>query len=176
MGKVVFFRSPFDSSKISEKEFSGTIEEALIYWRIEKESLCVTINGKTPEECDLKYVIQENDLIEIRRLVHGGSSRRKGALGTALQVIGLIVVTLASGGTLTGAYWTYVGIGLGIAGGALQARAARMALKEAQNIDQQDIDVAANNFSVNSATNENRPLKTLPLPMGSIYFAPDYNA
>lgn len=173
MGKVRHYLSALDESVYKDFEYDCSIGDALKGINIENESLCVVINGECPDDCDLSYIIRKDDLIEIRKLVHGHSSKSKSNLALIIQIVALVAVTVLSMGTATS---IAILLASGIAAGALNARAAKLALKEAGTVSDQDIDVATNNFSANSASNENRPLKNLPLPMGSIFFAPDYNA
>lgn len=176
MGKIIYFISPLDSSKKKIIESDESVLKILQDFKIEKESLSLTLNGETPDEFDIHYVMQDGDVLEIRRIVHGNSSKGKSNLANIIQIVALIAATVLSFGNTSPLLIAAIAAGGGIAAGALNARAAKLALKEAGNLDSETVEVATNSFSLSQATNDVRPLKPVPLPMGSHVYAPDLHA
>lgn len=173
MAKIIFWRSAIDPTQREEfntdrTNLYGVLEDL----EIEKEPLSVILNGETPDEIPLDLELQKDDVLEIRRLVHGNSSSSKNTWANVLSIVSLVAATILTAG---GAAWWAVGVTLagGIASGALRYRAAKLALR-AGGQSQSEIDVDTNNFSLTTAQNEARPLQPLPVPMGSIRMAPDF--
>lgn len=171
MGKIIFNKSPIDSrDKISFETDLETILDVLRELNIDNEALAVRINGVSPDEIDLEYKIQENDLIEIARMVHGSSAGSKRTLAGILQIAAIAVSLFFTGNPYAG---LAIVSALGLAAGYLNAKAMKMRAGDIPDID--SIDINGNNFSISSASNEARQLSPMPLPMGSIRFAPDYH-
>ena len=96
MAKIVYFISPIDESKQREIISKGTLRFALKELGIENDPLCVIINGMTPENVDLDIILEDTDIVEIRRLVHGGGrAGNKSALATVVQIVALVAITVA---------------------------------------------------------------------------------
>ena len=174
MAKIVFWESPIDPTKRSSLNVKDkSIGQILSDLKIENESLSLLVNGECPEDIDLNYVVEDVDVIEIRRIVNGSNDAEgKNTLALVLQVASLVVATyLTAGGAL---YWaagvTLVG---GVASGALRYRASKILARQSAS-NKSETDVSTNNFSINAAGNEARPLQSLTLPMGSHRYAPDY--
>lgn len=173
MGKIRHYRSSLNPSDFTDQELSGPISSILKKLKIEKESLCVTINGETPDDCDLNYFVKSDDVIEIRSIVHGeGSSAQKSSLATIVQLAALIFVAASPAGWGALAL-AAVSVGGAIISGALNKRAMELALAEAGNLDKGDIDVSSNNYSLANSQNSARQLETMPIPMGSHRYSPD---
>lgn len=172
MARIVYFASPFDETKQKEMLSSGqTIEEILKHYEIEKLSLCVTINGNTPDDCDLNYVPSETDLVEIRKMVHGNSASSKQGLAAVVQIVAIIAATVLSGGTYA-PYAVAVLAAGSIISAALNKRAMEL-MQQTASGNGDEVSIEANSFSLATANNEARALAPLPLPMGSHRYAPD---
>lgn len=178
MAKIIYFLSPFDETKRKEFTSDKKVKDILIELEIEKESLCVTLNGETPEDFDLNYPAREWDVIEIRRLVAGeGSASQKRDLALIVQIAALVAITILSAGSATPYTGTQIAILIGstLISGALMRRAAELAAFNSGQ-DVSDIDINANKYSLTNATNEARPLSPMPIIMGATRFAPDFQA
>lgn len=168
MGKVVYFIDPLNRSKVVHLESSARIEEILKDLKIEKHSLCVTINGVTPDECDLGYRIGEKDLVEIREMVHGNSASDKQTLATVIQIAALVAVSVFTMGAGTKAA---ILIASSLAAGALNKKA--MDMLAARDTETPEVKTETNSYSITNSTNSARPLEPMPVPMGSHRYAPD---
>lgn len=172
MARIVYFASPFDETKQKEMRTSGqTILDILKHYEIEKQSLCVTINGETPDDCDMAYVPTENDVVEIRKMVHGNSASSKRGLAAFVQIVAIIVATVLSQGTYAGYAVAVLAAG-SVISAALNKRAMEL-MQKGSGGQSDEVSVEANSFSLANSNNEARPLSPLPLPMGSHRFAPD---
>lgn len=169
MARIIYYPSSLNNRSV-DFESNKSIGQILYDLNISKLSLQISINGEIPDECDLDYLPKTNDVIIIKRPVFGNSPRSKQNLATIIQVIGVVVALIPGvGPALSIAILTATGV----AAGLLNARAAKLALEASQ---EDEINLETNNFSLNSASNESRPLKPMPLPIGSMMYAPDYNA
>lgn len=167
MALVTFFISPFDDSKKIEITSKGTLRYAMRELGIENDPVCVVINGMCPDEIDLETVLEDTDIVEIRHLVHGGGrSEDKSNLATVINIVALAVAIVYPPAAL------YVLVGSSLASGALNKWAADLAAAET-GTGRNEVDVKANNYSLNTAANQVRPLEPLPIPMGSHRMAPD---
>jgi len=175
MAKVIYFLSPFDKEKKLEVNSSDSIENILIGFNIQNQPLSISINGETPDDVDLSYIPSDEDLIEIRKPVNGNDSRSKSDLATIVQIATLVIITVLSGGSTSPWLISAIAVGGSLVAGALNKRA--MELMEqgsfASAAEMSDIETASNSYSVSGATNTARPLRTLPLVMGSHRMAPD---
>lgn len=170
MAQVTYFISPFDDSKLIEITSKGTLRYAMRELGIENDPVCVVINGMCPEEVDLDMVLDDTDVIEIRRLVNGGGdSETKSALATVVQIAALAVTFFVPAAA---PYTMYILAGATIVSGALNKWAADLAGADV-GTSKTEVDVKANNYSLNMATNQVRPLEPMPIPMGSHRMAPD---
>lgn len=173
MAKIIYFISPIDESKNKEIISKGTLRFALKELGIENDTLCVTINGMTPDELDLDLVLDDNDIVEVRRLVHGGGrAGNKSALATVVQIVALVALTVASGGGASPAILAAIAVGGAVAAGALNKWAADLLAAENATTES-EVSVSANSYSLKTATNQARPLKPIPVPIGSSRYAPD---
>lgn len=174
MAKVIFFVSPIDKSKAKEINASGkSIAEILKDLGISDESLAVVINGENPEDCDINYIIKENDLIEIHRVLEGGqSSSEKSGLADVISIAALV----ASAFTPVGWIKAAVLIGGSLISGALRQKAAEMASKKQAPVDASEVDTSSNSYSLSTLSNEPRPLSPMPMIMGRHNYAPDIYA
>lgn len=173
MAKIVYFISPIDESKQREIISKGTLRFALKELGIENDPLCVTINGMTPENIDLDIVLEDTDIVEVRRLVHGGGrSGNKSALATVVQIVALVAITVASGGGASPAILAAIAVGGAVAAGALNKWAADLLAAENATTES-EVSVSANSYSLKTATNQARPLKPIPVAIGSSRYAPD---
>lgn len=174
MAKIIFWQSPIDPTK--KIEFSTdkkTLQEVLEQIDADKEPLSVILNGEIPDDIEMDFEIQKDDILEIRRLVHGNSSNSKNTWATVISIVALVAATILTAGGAS--VWWAAGVTLagGIASGALRYRAAKLALRSSGQ-SQSELDVETNNFSLSSSQNESRPLQPLPVPMGSVRVAPDF--
>lgn len=170
MAQIIYFPNPLDETKVHTITSKGTLYYALKELGIEKEQLCVAINGMVPEEIDPStYVLDDTDFVEIRREVHGGgNAENKSTLATIVQIAGLVAASFFPPAA------AYILIGTSVAAGALNKWAMDLRAAAARGTQtENDIDVASNNYSLNSASNEARPLRPIPIVMGSHRFAPD---
>lgn len=173
MAKIVYFLSPLDESKQKEIISKGTLRYALKEFGIEEEPLCVSINGMIPEEIDLDTILDDSDVVEVRRMVHGGGNAdTKRTLATVVQVAALVAMTYLSGGATSPALLAAIGIGSAVAAGALNKWANDILAGQASK-QEQDVDVETNSFSIRNAANKARPLAPIPVPIGSHRYAPD---
>ncbi len=176
MAKIIYWKSNIDPNLKeefqTERAFLGDVLKDL---GIDKDPLSVIYNGEIPDDLSLDLELKKEDVIEIRRVLHGSSSQSKNNLATFIQIATLIAITVLSGGATSP--WLIAGIGLvgGLASGALRYRAAKLALRNT-GLSQSEVDTEANNFSLTSANNESRPLQPVALVMGSIRSAPDYHS
>lgn len=168
MARIVYFISPLDESKTVEITSKGTLRYALRELGIENDPLCVSINGMTPEELNIdSTILDDTDVVEVRRLVNGGGdSNTKSTLATIIQIAGLIASVYFP------PFAAVILIGTSIAAGALNKWALDLKNKGVGTSDE-EIDVAANAYSLSTSTNEARPLRPVPVVMGSHRFAPD---
>lgn len=174
MAKVIYWESPIDpNKKIEYLTKQDSLLNVLHELGIEREPLSVMINGENPDEYQLSHPIFETDEIVITRIVQGSSSGSKQGWATAISIIALIASVVLTAGY--GLVWWSAGVSLigGIASGALRYRAAKLALRNTGQ-SQSEIDVDTNGFSLTASSNETRPLQPVPLPMGSVRFAPDF--
>lgn len=174
MARIIYFESALDVTK--KKSFDvkqKTILDVLVELGIENHSLSLLVNNECPDVIDLNYELKPEDIVEIRHVLHGNSSRSKNNLAMVFQIAALVAATVLTAGGASP--WLVAGITLagGVASGALRYRAAKMAV--GPNTNKGELDVDADNFSVSSATNEARPLGPITVPMGSIRYAPDFN-
>lgn len=170
MAKIVYFQSPIDSSKVKEVSFDGKIEDALKFFDIDKKPLCVTINGETPDNIDLSVELKDTDLVEIRLMVEGGgNSDVKSTLAVVVQVAALIIVNAYTWGAAATAG---ILIGGQVIAGALNKWAADILASQRGSQEQKD-DVDTNSYSLSSSNNEVRPLRPIPLALGSHRMSPD---
>lgn len=174
MAKIVYFESPIDESKCREIVLRGTLGYALKQFGIEKDPLCVTINGMTPDELSLDTVLDDTDVVEVRRLVHGGGDAdTKRTLATVVQIAALVAVSTVD---YSGTTQALILTGSAVAAGALNKWANDIMAANAPNIDDQDVSIQTNQYSLKGAVNKARPLSPLPLPIGSHRMAPDVHA
>lgn len=172
MAKIVYYISPFDHAKKIDLEKSGTIGDVLKELEIQDLSLSVVINGENPDECDLEYELQDEDVIEIHKLVHGeGSASNKQSLATIIQIAALVVVTVLSGGTTSPLLLSAILVASAIISGALMKRAAE--LNASSGSGEAESNITSNRYSLTSANNEARPGSPWPLVMGKHRLAPD---
>lgn len=171
MAKIVYFTSPIDESKTKEIMTKGTLRYALRELGIEHEPLCVIINGMMPDELDLETVLDDTDIVEVRRLVHGGGDADvKRTLATVIQVAALVTVAFDPTATTANALLL---IGSSIASGALNKWANDLMAGKAPQYKEQEISVQTSSYSVKNSSNKARPLSPIPVPIGSHRYAPD---
>lgn len=171
MAKIVYFESPIDESKCREIVSRGTLLYALKEFGIENDPLCVTINGMTPDELSLDTVLDDTDVVEVRRLVHGGGDAdTKRTLATVVQIAALVAVSTVD---YSGTTQALILTGSAVAAGALNKWANDIMAANAPSFDDQDISVQTNQYSLKGAANKARPLSPIPLPIGSHRMAPD---
>ena len=176
MAKIIYWESPIDPTKKIEYLTKGeTLFDVLLELGIEREPLSVILNGEIPNEIPLNARIHENDIIEIRRIVQGGSSESKNTWATVISIVALVASVVLTAGF--GLAWWAAGVSLigGIASGALKYRAAKLAMRNTGQ-SQSEVSVETNNLSITSAQNEARPLQPLQLPMGSVRCVPDFHS
>jgi len=176
MAKIVYWESPIDPTKRkyseSTKDIGGILEEL----GIEKKTLSVSINGEFPDDISFDLQPEKNDIVEIRSIVNGNNDAEgKNLAANIITIAALVAATILTAGAASP--YLIAGITLvgGVASGALRYRAARIQARSGA-ADKAEVDIAANNFSLTSAQNEFRPLQTLPVPMGSMRAAPDFQA
>lgn len=167
MAKIIYYDS-LDSGKAKRLETNSmSIGDCLKFFGIENLQLSVSINGETPDECDLNYVLSETDTLEIRRPLEGGNSRTKSDIGTIVQIAALVAASFATGG---------VALSIILAGqvvaGVFQKWSMDLAPKPT-GADISDVDTSSNSYSLATASNEVRPLRAMPLLMGGHRMAPD---
>lgn len=174
MAKIVYWESPIDPTKTKSFSSDKNIRKILEELGIENKTLSLSINGEFPDDVDLDYSPEKTDIIEIRKIVEGNNDAEgKNLAANIITIAALVAITVLSGGTTSPLLLAAIGIGAGVASGALRYRAAKI-LARSGNLDKGDFDTNTNNFSINAANNESRPLQSLPVPMGSHRFAPDY--
>lgn len=175
MAKVIYYISPFDDSKKIEGELSGTVFDILKALDLENSAVAMRINGFLPDSIPLEYLPEDDDLIEIMRPVDGDDGNTKQNLATVVQIAALVVATILSKGT-TSPYLIAAIVGGGsIVAGALNKRALELLMGEAGSAQggASEVETATNAYSVTGANNEAKPLRPLPLLMGSHRYAPD---
>lgn len=168
MAKIIFYESPFDYTKKQVLLSSGTIRANLKYLKIEHDQLCVTINGETPDDVDIDSVLSSTDVVEIRRIVHGGNSGTKSTLATVIQLAALVASVAVPA---LAPYATAILIGGTVVSGIFSKWSRD--LMGASGDDTAKADIATNNYSLSSVRNEARPMAPLILPMGSHRYGPD---
>ena len=174
MAKIIFWKSAIDpSQKFEYTTDKKILIEVLEQLDIDKDPLSIILNGEIPDEIPLDLELKKNDVLEIRKIVHGSSSSSKNTWATVISIVALVAATILTAGAASP--WLVAGVTLagGVASGALRYRAAKLAIRTGGQT-QSEIDIEANNLSVSAAANEMRPLQPLPLPMGSTKFAPDF--
>lgn len=174
MGKIVYYSSVLNSCEAVEYKRSSTVLDFLKELSIENDSLCVILNGECPDDFDVNYEIKDTDLIEIRRIVEGGGAQSKKNLAMVVQIAAIVGATVLSGGGYAVAA-AAVAVSGSLVSGALNAKAAKMLAQQGQK-DVEETKTATNAYSLNSISNEARPLQPLPLLMGTHRFAPDIHA
>lgn len=169
MAKVIFWKSAIDPRKKSEfftdKE---TLYDILFELKIHDEKLNVKINGKFIDDIPLDTEINDDDVVEIKRVLHGSASDKETA-GFIIQIASVIAAPFTGGASLyVLAAGTLISTGLSI-------RAAYLRRKAAGEEKKGEEDTEANNFSLTAASNQARHLSPIAVPMGDIHFAPDFN-
>ena len=177
MGKIVYYSSVLNSCEAVEYKRSSTVLDFLKELSIENDSLCVIINGECPDDFDVNYEIKDTDLIEIRRIVEGGGAQSKKNLATVVQIAAIVGAMLIDPTGSTSLMIAKAGLVIGgaLISGALNAKAAKMLAQQGQK-DVAEKETAVNAYSLNSISNDARPLQPLPLLMGTHRFAPDIHA
>ena len=175
MAKIIYFKDPVDESQVVEIISKGTLNHALKELGIEKDPLCVTINGMTPDDVDVETILDDTDIVEIRRMVHGGGgdSGTKSTLATVVQIAAIVAVTMTGVGAVAA---LAIMVGAQVVAGALNKWAQDLANANGPNTDVQDASIQTNDFSVSSASNKARPLAPITVPIGSHRYAPDLHA
>lgn len=174
MALIIYFPNPLDAQLTVEDSESKTIREALKKFEIEREQLCVVINGEVPDYVDLDKRRLPNDMITVHHVVEG-SSNDKNNLATVIQIGALIALTM-----IPGAGWAVLAAkmaivtGASLAAGALRANAVKLDTRSAgDNGSNNETDITSDSYSLSNANNEPRPLQPVPLCMGSMRYAPD---
>lgn len=172
MADVIFYQSPINIKEtIKYSTRSKTIFDLLYELQIHNEPLAVRINGKSPDELDLNHEINEKDLIEIARVVHGGSYGSNRTIAGFLQFASVAVAFIPGIGTLAS---IGIQIGLNLAAGYFNAKAAKIKASEASSIEpQEEAEINGNSTSPINASNEVRANQPMMIIMGSIRVAPD---
>lgn len=99
MAKIIYFISPFDESKKTEIISKGTLRYAMRELGIEHDPVAVIINGMNPDEVDMDMVLDDTDIVEIRRVVNGGGkSENKSIAATVIQIVAVVAVIAFGGG------------------------------------------------------------------------------
>ena len=173
MAQIVYFKDPIDETKVVELISKGTLNQALKELGIEKDPLCVTINGMTPEDVDVQIILDDTDVVEIRRLVHGGGgdSGTKQALATIVQIASLVVASFYTGGAAAAILFAGA-----VVSGALNKWAQDLMNAVSSSGEEEKRAAQTNNFSTKSASNKARPLMPITMSIGSHKFAPDVHA
>lgn len=175
MAKVVYWESPIDPNKKRNLRYKDvTISKILKDLEIQDESLGLSINGEFPEDVDLEYVVKDDDVIEILKAVNGNDDAEgKNTLATVISIAALVAATILTAGGASPYLIAGISLLSGVASGALRYRAAKIIARNA-SADKGEVDISTNNFSINAASNESRPLQPLTVAMGSHRYAPDY--
>lgn len=173
MAKVVYTKSPVLHERETFSDLSGQkIRDVLDQLGLLDASISVAINDDVPEKIDLDYILEEGDLVEIRRVVSGGGAQGKQNLATFVQLAALIAVTaLTMGATAKIA----IMVGASLISGALNREAARL-MSAGATPDIAEQDIAANKYSDVTSTNEIKPLAPVPLVMGRHRVTPELHA
>lgn len=170
MAKIIYYSSPVGLPKEikTKKRTIGAILEEL---DLLEETLGVSINGEYPDELDYTYEIKPSDHIEIKRVVHGGNSASEKRTLAIIVNVAALVITM--GTDLSS--WARLGVLLtaSLVSGALNYRAAKLELAQAQTADNGEIEAATNSYSLTNVNNEARPLQPMMLPMGAHRVVPD---
>lgn len=178
MAEIKYYNSPLSHSFKKIEKSNISMFQILVDLEIEKDSLSVSINNECPDSIDLNYIIKENDLVEIRRIVQGGNdSGTKRTLATVVQIVAVIGATVLSGGGYAYAA-AAVAIGGSLVSGALNRRAMEIDAANASALgqDSPEISTATNDYSLASLTNEARALSPVQLLMGDHLMVPDIQA
>ena len=165
MAKIKLYPNPLDHEEVKNCD-ADTIREALTYFKIEHDPLCVVINDVCPDEIDLDLKLKDDDLVKIMNIVEGSASD----WATVVDIVTAVAV-IAMAATGVGA--------LAIAGvaiaGALISGAIRKGIQPPKFKDAtpEELAVGTNANSLTQATNQVRQLQPIPIPVGNIQFAPD---
>ena len=163
--EITYYKNPFsDHEKI--KTEAETFKQALFNLGIEDKPLCIVVNGKVPEEINLEDKIRDGDIVEIRHIVEGSSAE------TWSTLVNVATTALIVSGYATG--WGAVAVAIGgslISGAIMKNAQPPVPSLNAQQAN--DLAIEQNDIGSFSAKNKSRPNEPIPIPMGSISFAPD---
>lgn len=166
MAKIIYDKDPIDPNKRVLKNYEGkTIDEILDDLKV-YESCSVEINGVIPDECDLKYIPKEDDIIRIRKPLHGSSEESGKLIQTIGTIVG-IIVSLIPGGQPFGAA---IIAASNLVGGLIIANS----VKPPKLQERAEGEQAAQVFNLTAAQNEVRKIEPMMLTMGSHRLAPDF--
>lgn len=174
MAKVKFYPSPLNKNEVQIHELSNiSILEVIQKLKLEKESLSISLNGEIPDEIDLNYILKIEDEIIIIKPLFGNSSSTKRTLAI---VINIAAIVFSMGKDVTA--WQRLGVLLAssVVTGALNTRAAQLDAAATASVQDSQIDTATNSYSLTNINNEVRPLRPVPIPMGSHRQIPDIYA
>lgn len=173
MARIIYYVSPFDETKQREMHSIGkNVAEIMEDFDIAGEPMAIILNGENPDDFDLSYIPKADDVLEIRRVVHGNNSSDKRGLAAVVQIVAIIAATVVSGGI----YGAYYAAGIMIAGSIVSAHLNKRAMelmRKNASTDDEGIETQANQSSLANASNEVRLLQPMPLPIGSHRYAPD---
>lgn len=177
MAKCLIHSSPVSNYGESVNIESGdTLRKVLVRHGhgLDSSPLAVSVNGHFPEDLSLDYLIKEKDFIHVYRAdVQGaqGDSTNK-ILGTLalIAAITLTVLTAGAASPLIAVAGAIGAAGLSALGSYLIARSREIPGQQTRA----EVDSAANIFNISAATNQNRQMQPMRVPMGSHRYAPDY--
>lgn len=164
--EIKYFSNPLDENEVQTTD-AKTVLEAMQNLGIENKPLCVIINGECPDDFNIEYEIQEDDVIEIRNIVEGNANETW-AFIVDVATVAAIVVMSASG------FGAVALISVALAGALISGAIRKNApMPKTKDLGFEDVAVATNDLSVTQAQNQVRKLQPIPIAMGDVQFAPD---
>lgn len=178
MALIYYTPHPLKVAETISQEFpeGTTYAEIINTLDATNRELNINVNGIVPDDIKLTDKVSKYDVVYIRTLVLGGSSRESNKTADIITVVALVAATAATAGGASPFLVAGIGLTGGIASGALRARAAKQAAAESGSGSGVQGEPSLQIFNASRAENDLTLNTPIPLVMGEHRMSPPYGA